>query len=155
MRTQVWGIVAALALVGGCEPARQHVLVPAFGEAILDDGAVVFFDIGQSSPTPESERQLMRMMPQIRSALTTMPEGQRRLCIAGHTDGTGAEAANRVLSLLRAQTVAERMIDLGIPLSDLVVRGFGNSRPFIARRNSAPEAHNRVVLIARGERCAN
>jgi outer membrane protein OmpA-like peptidoglycan-associated protein len=101
--------------------------------------------------TLESEENLFRMMPQIRAALARLPAGERRLCVAGHADSVGSEALNRALSLRRAQAVAERMIDHGVPLQELVVRGYGSARPFIDPPGGNP--NNRVVMIARGEKC--
>jgi outer membrane protein OmpA-like peptidoglycan-associated protein len=139
-------------VLAACEPAPQGVLPTGYGEQILDDGAILSFGSGHAALSKEGEQQLVRMMPQIRTALARLPQGERRLCLAGHTDASGEEAANRVLSQRRAQAVAERMIDLGIPLSDLVVRGYGSTKPFVASPKPA-EPHNRIVLIARGSKC--
>ncbi len=143
-------------LLGACEsaPSSQAIPLSGFGDTILDDGAVLFFDPGQPHLSMESERQLVRMMPQIRAALAKSPAGERRVCIAGHADSTGSEMVNQELSLRRAEIVAARMVDFGTARSDIVVRGFGSTRPFIRQRDGAPEAGNRIVTIARGERCA-
>jgi outer membrane protein OmpA-like peptidoglycan-associated protein len=134
-----------------CEPAQESALSAGYGDQILDDGAVLPFESGKATLSRDGELQLVRMLPQVRAALARLPAGERRLCIAGHTDTTGEETANRALSQRRAQAVAERMIDFGIPLSDLVVRGYGSSKPFIDRRGA--EAHNRIALVARGSKC--
>ncbi len=143
-------------VLGACEPApsTQALLASGFGDTILDDGAVLFFDPGQPQLPMESERQLVRMMPQIRAALAKLPDGGRRVCIAGHTDNTGSEMVNQELSLRRAEIVAARLVDFGMARSDIVMRGYGNTKPFIRQRDGAPEAGNRIVTIARGERCA-
>lgn len=126
-------------------------LPPGYGDQFLDDGAFLHFDLGKSTMTLELEENLFRMLPQIRAALARMPAGERRLCIAGHADRTGAAAANMALSQRRAQAVAERMIDFGIPIADLMVKGYGSERPFINRPGG--DANNRVFMVARGEKC--
>jgi outer membrane protein OmpA-like peptidoglycan-associated protein len=147
--TRRW-LVVLLALAA-CEPAPQGALLPGYGEQFLDDGAFLQFDTGKSTMTLESEENLFRMMPQVRAALARLPAGDRRLCVAGHADSVGDESLNRALSLRRAQAVAERMIDHGVPIQELVVRGYGSARPFIDRPGGNP--NNRVVMIARGEKC--
>lgn len=148
--------MAMAALLAACDPvgSTQGAPTGAFGESILDDGAILFFDAEQSHLSMESERQLVRMMPQIRAALAKLPEGQRRICVAGHTDGTGSERGNQALSLQRAEAVASRLIDFGVSRNDIAVRGFGSSRPFIPQSGATPEANNRIAIVARGERCA-
>lgn len=140
-----------LLILAACQPASQAVLPPGYGDQILDDGAFLHFDSGKATMTRESEENLFRMLPQIRAALARLPSGERRLCVAGHADRTGTEAANMALSQRRAQAVAERMIDFGVPIADLVVKGYGSERPFINRPGG--DANNRVVLVARGEKC--
>jgi outer membrane protein OmpA-like peptidoglycan-associated protein len=144
-------LTLVVAVAAACEPAQQSTLPPGYGDQILDDGAVLPFETGMSTLSRDGELQLVRMMPQVRAALARLPAGERRLCVAGHADSVGDESLNRALSLRRAQAVAERMIDFGIPIGDLVLRGYGSSRPFIA--SARGEAHNRVVLIARGDKC--
>ena len=142
---------AILLVLAACEPAPQSAVLPGYGERILDDGAFLHFDSGKATMTLESEENLFRMLPQIRAALARLPAGERRLCVAGHADSIGEESLNRALSLRRAQAVAERMIDFGVPIHELVVRGYGSARPFIDRPGGNP--NNRVVMLARGEKC--
>jgi outer membrane protein OmpA-like peptidoglycan-associated protein len=155
-------LLAAL-LAAGCTPdsstlatsqatAQGPVVPSGFGDQLLDNGAVLTFERAKFALSLEEEKQLIRMLPQVRAALASMPAGQRRLCVAGHTDRVGDdEEYNKTLSLRRAQAVAERMIDFGIPIGDLVIRGYGSSKPFIEGARINP--HNRIVFIARGDKC--
>ena len=52
-----------------------------------------------------------------------------RIAITGHTDNSGDEPANRVLSLERATSVKRALIARGIPEQSLQVRGLGSSQP--------------------------
>lgn len=52
-----------------------------------------------------------------------------RIAITGHTDNSGDEPANQVLSLERATSVKRALIARGIPEQSLQVRGLGSSQP--------------------------
>jgi outer membrane protein OmpA-like peptidoglycan-associated protein len=155
MRKTAFGLLAVLFLGAACtiEPPPPETSIPsAFGDQLLDQGAVFTFERAKFKLSLEEEKNLVRMLPQVRSGLAHMPAGQRRVCIAGHTDRVGDdEDYNRNLSLRRAQAVAERMIDFGIPMNELVVRGYGSSKPFIEGARINP--HNRIVLVIRGDKC--
>ncbi len=49
--------------------------------------------------------------------------------VTGHTDRLGSEAANRRLSLQRAESVKAYLVARGVPASRLVTEGLGSSRP--------------------------
>jgi OOP family OmpA-OmpF porin len=58
------------------------------------------------------------------------------ITITGHTDSTGDESWNRQLSLIRAQAVADHLVDRGIDPARLTVAGRGATEP-IADNNTA------------------
>lgn len=70
----------------------------------------------------------------------------KRFQIAGHTDATGASAANLALSRKRAQALADYLVSAGIDRARLDVVGFGAARPLpgVPARSSA----NRRVEIS-------
>lgn len=51
------------------------------------------------------------------------------IAVNGHTDSAGTEPGNLKLSLDRARTVREALIDRGIPRDGLRARGLGSSEP--------------------------
>jgi outer membrane protein OmpA-like peptidoglycan-associated protein len=65
--------------------------------------------------------------------------------VYGHTDRTGDEAANKMISLERAQRVADALMARGIPVSRIDVQAFGSERPFSPANNRATYALNRRV----------
>lgn len=65
--------------------------------------------------------------------------------IEGHTDSRGSDVYNLELSLGRAESVRQFLIDAGVPESRLVARGFGKSRPLVAGDTPAAHATNRRV----------
>ena len=75
-----------------------------------------------------------------------------RLEIEGHTDSTGSEAYNQILSEKRAGTVRDYLVDKGVDLNTVVARGLGESDP-VAPNDTASgrKLNRRVELIVSGE----
>ena len=92
--------------------------------------------------TPDGRVQAERVFQAIR----TPQFADKRFLIAGHTNATGARAANLVLSRKRAQALADYFIASGIERGRFDVVGYGAGRPLpgVAPRNSA----NRRVEIS-------
>lgn len=69
------------------------------------------------------------------------------ITVEGHTDSTGAEQYNQRLSERRASSVADYLIDNGVPASAITVYGYGELRP--ASTNDTVEGRqlNRRVEI--------
>ncbi|MGH6116862.1 OmpA family protein, partial [Enterobacter hormaechei] len=68
---------------------------------------------------------------------------------AGHTDSTGDDPSNQVLSLKRAESVRDWMRDTGdVPESCFAVQGYGESRPVATNDTAEGRALNRRVEIS-------
>jgi outer membrane protein OmpA-like peptidoglycan-associated protein len=67
--------------------------------------------------------------------------------IIGHTDRSGQEAANTLLSQKRAEEVRKALVERGVPSNMLRVKGVGASRPALAESDSYLEDLNRRVTI--------
>ena len=59
----------------------------------------------------------------------------------------GADAYNEQLSLRRAQAVAQVLVNVGIPQTNISVQGYGNSKPLLASNASAVRKENRRVAV--------
>jgi outer membrane protein OmpA-like peptidoglycan-associated protein len=70
-----------------------------------------------------------------------------QISIEGHTDITGSVATNNELSLRRAMTVRDYLIERGVPASSIDVEGFGSSAPIGDNSTVAGRASNRRVEI--------
>jgi outer membrane protein OmpA-like peptidoglycan-associated protein len=67
--------------------------------------------------------------------------------IEGHTDGTGAPRYNRELSLKRAQTVREALIQRGIAARRLIAVGYGSLQPIGDNTDPQGRSQNRRVVF--------
>lgn len=68
-----------------------------------------------------------------------------RLAIVGHSDTSGNAAANRTLSLARAQAVRDRLITLGIAPGRLTADGIGDLAPLTTNATEEGRQKNRRV----------
>lgn len=68
--------------------------------------------------------------------------------LSGHADDVGDADSNLALSLARAYKVRAHLIELGVPISRVVVRGYGADRPLVESRTEAARARNRRVELS-------
>ena len=67
--------------------------------------------------------------------------------IVGHTDSDGDAAYNQQLSERRANSIADVLLDAGIPFSRIQTFGRGESQPVASNLDPAGKARNRRVEI--------
>jgi len=110
----------------------------------------VLFDSGQYTLKPAARERLAR----IAGIVLAYPE--LKLEIEGHTDSIGGDNFNQSLSEKRAATVRDYLLDSGVPMSNVVARGFGKLRP-IAANNTATgrKLNRRVEMIVSGDVIGN
>ena len=94
----------------------------------------------------EIEANNFPLMNKIIKAINNFPGA--RIEVTGHTDATGADAINQVLSEKRAEKVASFLIEVGGIAPNLVTfRGFGETRPVASNETREGRAENRRVEI--------
>lgn len=69
------------------------------------------------------------------------------LTVNGHTDNTGAKSYNLELSKKRADSVAEPLIDAGIPATRIQTKGLADNQPMTSNDTAEGRASNRRVTI--------
>jgi len=70
-----------------------------------------------------------------------------RFDIGGHTDSTGPEGYNELLSNARARTVVNYLIGKGIDAGRLNAKGYGAKRPIDSNATREGQANNRRVEV--------
>jgi OOP family OmpA-OmpF porin len=73
---------------------------------------------------------------------------QATVSIIGHTDSTGVEGTNQVLSKQRAATIAAILSRAGVPADALAPRGVGTTQPLRAEDTEEGRRLNRSVTFA-------
>ncbi|PKO88321.1 MAG: cell envelope biogenesis protein OmpA [Betaproteobacteria bacterium HGW-Betaproteobacteria-12] len=112
------------------------------GQSLLDDtlsNRVVEFESGSATLTLHGRAILDEMLVAIKQI------GTPRLQVIGHTDSSGNRLANIGLSLARAGTVRNYLIERGVPSETLNALGSGPDHPVAANETAEGRAKNRRI----------
>ena len=97
----------------------------------------VFFDSGKWEVKDDSFAELARLI----LLLNDVPS--LKIEISGHTDNTGAESFNELLSQRRADAVVNYLLERGVQKNRLSAKGYGQSKPVDSNDNAEGRASNR------------
>ena len=101
----------------------------------------VLFETGSSELLRSAHPSVVRL------ARFSQINPRRSVRIEGYTDSVGKAELNQQLSLNRAQSVAQALIDLGIDSRRVQVRGYGEAHPVAENASSRGRAQNRRVEV--------
>ncbi len=117
----------------------------ARGVVITLSGSVLF-TTGKYQLLPIAKEKLNEVAQALKS------QGYKKIVVEGHTDSQGSDAANKDLSLKRAQSVRDHLVAEGIERSKIEALGLGESRPVASNDSPEGRANNRrVELIVSAE----
>jgi len=124
---------------------------PAFIEATFNEALAVepppaqtftlMFESGSTALTEESRQEISNIAAAVkdRPAIT--------VSISGHTDATGSDELNNVLSLERASQVEALLVQQGVDSSIITVTSHGKGNPLIPTPDGVAEPRNRRVVV--------
>lgn len=101
----------------------------------------ILFSTGKSNLSAESKTALTNFA----NSLKATPETD--VAIYGHTDNTGSRSANERVSMERAQSVANFLMQNGISGNRLTTQGFAYDQPVADNATAEGRAQNRRVEI--------
>jgi outer membrane protein OmpA-like peptidoglycan-associated protein len=101
----------------------------------------VAFGSGQSSLRADAKAHLGKLLQFVQA------QPDKRIRIVGHTDSSGSAAANRSLSLQRAQSVRTALVAAGVDAARIEVEGAGAADPVASNATAAGRARNRRVVV--------
>lgn len=102
----------------------------------------VKFDAGRTTiANPSTNPDFLKLL----EALEKFPEMQ--IEIGGHTDRSGAEAQNKVLSTSRAKYVYDYLLEKGITAEQLTYKGYGSSHPAFSNKYKSGRENNRRIEV--------
>ena len=90
------------------------------------------------------------LKPSLRPVLDQFAQGLDQTLtvhVIGHTDSTGNDAINDPLSVQRAQSVRNYLVDHGVPPARIAIAGRGSREPVADNTTEAGRAKNRRVEI--------
>ncbi|WP_316929162.1 OmpA family protein [Nitritalea halalkaliphila] len=101
----------------------------------------VFFDFDRYSLRDASKTSLRKLLLFLQENPTV------GITITGHTDNVGASAYNQELSMRRAQSVMQYLLDAGISSDRLHAKGAGDAQPIRSNETAEGRAFNRRISI--------
>jgi outer membrane protein OmpA-like peptidoglycan-associated protein len=101
----------------------------------------LYFMTGTDELTEESKVEVQKVLEELRRR--PAPDIQ----VIGHTDTVGSGGENDALSLQRAETMRELMLQLGIPPGRIRASGRGKREPLVTTADGIDEPRNRRVEI--------
>jgi outer membrane protein OmpA-like peptidoglycan-associated protein len=136
-------------LINGLEQKKTYAeedLQQRYGEVLEVQPArpftyTLYFIAGMTQLTTQSKEALNEVTQKIKS----FPAAQ--VTVIGHTDRVGSDAENDVLSLRRASTVRDMLLQIGIRNEAIEVVGRGEREPLVRTANGVSEEKNRRVEI--------
>lgn len=99
------------------------------------------FAVGSSNLNAGAYNELSR----VSRVLNQYPDTS--IQVAGHTDNTGTEQANQILSERRAENVKNALVGQGVNPARIMTIGFGESAPIADNGSEAGRQLNRRVVI--------
>lgn len=113
------------------------------------EGTVIYFKLGTTEPRQgeaEKLQDLAQTFRQFTAAAAALGRGPA-VEIAGHTDGSGTEETNLLLSQRRAEWVRDRLVGMGVPAERLHIVGKGPSEPARPENSEEDRAYNRRITL--------
>ncbi len=109
---------------------------------IFDYGSLITFDVDQYALKPD-------LLPMLRRQASVLKEhfSELDVYICGHTDSTGGDEHNQVLSVNRAQSVADFLIAQGLAAERVRVQGLGADYPIADNATRGGRQLNRRTEI--------
>jgi OmpA-OmpF porin, OOP family len=106
---------------------------------ILSQTRAITFEFGSSELNADSYLFLETLLDIIQRCPSM------RIVIAGHTDSSGSDATNMMLSSARAESVTRHLLQNGVDPQRLRAVGFGESRPLVPNDTQRNRARNRRI----------
>ncbi|MFN7957721.1 MAG: OmpA family protein [Holophagaceae bacterium] len=114
---------------------------PPPAKIVLDE-AVLHFANGKAELGPDAKAAIKK----VADGLKAYP-GEYSLVVSGHTSSVGGKVLNRSLSKLRADAVANVLIESGVAASRVSTVGLGPDKPIADNKTKEGQAKNRRVEI--------
>ncbi len=135
---------------GGCperaaekEEVKEEEVMQEAQKQVSKAAGSIYFETGSAKLLMNNSTKAA-----LNSVATVLNENPNALLsINGHTDNTGNENANKILSSNRAKAVLNALAAKGINKSRMSANGFGSSKPVTSNSSAAGRAKNRRVEL--------
>ncbi|HEX7341262.1 MAG TPA: OmpA family protein [Rhodanobacteraceae bacterium] len=101
----------------------------------------IAFAVGGTALRPEAKAHLGKLVRFVQA------KPNEHIRIEGYTDSSGNAAVNQTLSLQRAQSVRNALVEQGVDPSRISAVGMGETNPVASNATAAGRARNRRVVV--------
>lgn len=108
----------------------------------------VLFNFNKASLKEEGKVALSKMYQE----MSNMGLKDQSTVVLGYTDRIGSDAYNLKLSTQRAESVAKYLVSLGLPESNLSVKGMGEANPVTGTQCDAEKNRNKLIACLAADR---
>jgi outer membrane protein OmpA-like peptidoglycan-associated protein len=123
---------------------EENIDLVTFKQMVEDGTAVpvnnLFFNFSENSLLPYS-------LPELKRVAVIIKSNNLKVEISGHTDNVGDDKKNQILSEQRALAVKEYLVKEGCLPDNLIVVGYGKTKPIASNESEAGRAKNRRVEL--------
>lgn len=119
--------------------AQMKADIDKTGKAVLH----INFDTDKATLKPDGEKAVEEILQLLKT------DNNLKISIEGHTDNSGNDERNQVLSTERANTVMYALAGKGIDIKRLKAKGFGAKKPLKANDTEENKAENRRVELVK------
>ena len=124
-----------------CEGGIKKAVVPERKMKRFSFESDAFFDVNKFALKPAAKAKLDELVTELKDVKT------KSVTIVGHTDSTGSDEYNQRLSVRRAESVREYLIERGVDPQKTFAKGMGESMPVASNATKEGRARNRRVTI--------
>ncbi len=103
----------------------------------------VQFDVSKATLRPTSYKDLLELLKYLSI------KKDEKIEIGGHTDSSGIEEKNVLLSQQRADVIKAYLVKNGIPEANVFAKGYGSSQPISDNQTPEGKAKNRRTEVRR------
>ena len=154
MRSRMFSLLAAVALLAACESAPDTAATTTGGQMaappttsgirpgsqqdlVANVGDRVFFDFDRTDIKPEGRTVIERQANWLKQYPNVT------VTVEGHCDERGTREYNLALGERRATAVKNALVALGVPANRVQTISYGKERPAVVGSNDASYAQNR------------
>jgi peptidoglycan-associated lipoprotein len=155
MRSRMFSLLAAVALLAACESAPDTTATTTGGQMaaptaptsairpgsqqdlVANVGDRVFFDFDRTDIKPEGRTVIERQANWLKQYPNVT------VTVEGHCDERGTREYNLALGERRATAVKNALVALGVPANRVQTISYGKERPAVVGSNDASYAQNR------------
>jgi len=127
------------------QPTAPSVAFGSIVEKLERTGSAILEDLQFPSGSSALGEGSFSSLSDLASYLTANPD--RKVALVGHTDAEGTLEANIALSRKRARSVADRLVNLGIPSEQVQADGVGFLAPRASNLTEEGRTLNRRVEV--------